>query len=126
MNTKNVPQVAERFLGAILPNGIKCVNFVKLVYHEAGLSSDFSLQPITPKLENIKHEQIGKLVFLMNKQRLSKLFNHIAIIYDENSVIHYSRHSSPDGIRRVQITSFTELLEVYNVVPNSYVSKPLV
>ncbi len=126
MNTINVPLIAERFLGAMLPAGIKCVNFVKIVYHEAGLTMDFSCQPEAIILEKLEKRDFGKLLFLMNRNKKTLYFSHVAIIYDENAVIHYSRHSSEDGVRRVQVTSFEELKKVYEIVKNPYVSKPLV
>lgn len=120
MNTKIVPLIALRYIHATLPTGIKCTRFVCMMYHEAGLSVDFSLQPLTINCAGIGEEDIGKLLFLMNKKRRSHGFNHVAIIYDRESVIHYSRHSSSDGIRRVQITFFENLFKIYDQISNPY------
>lgn len=122
METKHVPVIAKRQLGAqYLTDRLKCVRFVMMVYHESGISTDFSLQPIICKQEQlINPDNIGKIIFLMRKAKTSYLFNHVAIIYNENSVIHYSRYCTGDGKRKVLINTFDELLAVYDLVPNPY------
>ncbi len=124
MNTSSVSQIAERYLGAILPQEINCFRFIKLVYHEAGLSTDFSLQPDFHFLGDIKNEDFGKIIFLNLKIKPSYLFSHVAIIYDENSVIHNCRQINLDKIKRVQINSFKELLDTYYLIANPYLGRP--
>ena len=127
MNTKKVPLIAERHLGAryfIDSPKIKCCSFIFMMYHEAGLSTDFSLQPvITTPDQLVEENNIGKIIFLLRKTLEGYLFSHLAIVYDDQSVIHYSRHCAPNKLRRVLINSFSELLEVYDLVPNPYISK---
>jgi hypothetical protein len=123
METKHVPAIAERQIGAqYLTDRLKCVRFVMMVYHESGLSTDFSFQPIICTFEQlVDPNNVGKIIFLMRKEKKSHLFNHVAIIYDINSVIHYSRYCTNDGSRKVSINTFDELLAVYDLVPNPYV-----
>ena len=124
MNTFEIPKIAERYLGAGLPPPIKCYGFISLVYHELGLSTDFSLQPDILFLEKFQTDWIGKMIFLNRILKQSYLFSHLAIIYGESSVIHYSRHSSEDGVRRVQITDFDSLFKTYHLVANPYLQRP--
>lgn len=125
MNTQKIPEIAERYIGATFcTKDIKCVTFCSLIYREAGLPFDFSLHPRIIDPDNISDYEIGKIIFLMNKKRPMYLFSHIGIVYDYQSIIHYSRHISIDNVRRVHINSFTEILEIYDIVCNSYIKKP--
>jgi hypothetical protein len=121
MDTQKIPEIAERYMGAIFnTKEIKCVTFCSLIYREAGLPFDLSLHPRIIDPDNISDHEIGKIIFLMNKKRPAYLFSHIGIVYDYQSIIHYSRHMSLDNVRRVQINSFCEILEVYDLVFNPY------
>ena len=124
MNTLMIPKIADRYIDSRLPDPIKCYGFVSLVYHELGLSTDFSLQPDILFIEKFQNDWIGKMIFLNRILRPSYLYSHLAIIYNEYSVIHYSRHSSEDGIRRVQITDFETLFKTYYLVANPYLGRP--
>ncbi|MFA7702374.1 MAG: hypothetical protein WCX80_02875 [Patescibacteria group bacterium] len=96
-----------------------------MIYSEVGLSIDFSEQPIIRSYDGLSDpNNIGKIVFLIRRGSVAYLYSHVALIYDYQSVVHYSRHMNKDGIRRVEISSFSELLEVYNLVPNPYVCQP--
>jgi hypothetical protein len=121
MEIDNLVSVADRHIGASYPSDFKCVSFVRMLYSEVGLSIDFYNQPVITSLDDLfVPENIGKIIFLMRKNCNAYLYSHVAIIYDNESVVHYSRHLNIDGIRRVEISSFADLLSVYDLVPNPY------
>ncbi len=121
MNTEIVPSIAYRYIDVVFPDEINCIGFIFLVYHEAGLSTDFRLQPRLNDPSRCR-EHIGKIIFLKRRNKeWPYRFSHAAIIYDVGSVIHYSRHMSPDRKWRVQITPLAEILEVYEFIPSPYV-----
>ncbi|MFA5773612.1 MAG: hypothetical protein WC908_02990 [Candidatus Paceibacterota bacterium] len=123
MKTNNVPMIAAKFIGVHTQIEGKCFTFIKIVYEEAGLSIDFYYQPVITSIDELSNsENIGKIIFLMRKGSDSYLFSHIAIIYDNYSVIHYSRRMNKECIYKVEISSFEEILKVYDLVPNPYAS----
>jgi len=122
MRENDVISIADRHVGAQYPFNFRCVSFIRMIYGEAGLSIDFSKQPIIKSYDELAdRNNVGKIIFLMRKGSNSYLYSHVALLYDCQSVIHYSRHMNEKRIRRVEISSFGELLEVYDLVPNPYV-----
>ena len=125
MEAFNIISIADRHIGAQYPFNFRCVSFVCMIYHEAGLSICFSKQPVITSYKELSDlKNIGKIIFLLRKGSTAYLYSHVALIYNNESVIHYSRYMNTEMVRRVEINSFKELLEVYDLVPNPYVSNP--
>lgn len=121
MKTDKVPVVASKLINTTALIKGKCFSFIRLIYEEAGISIDFCYQPIIISIDDLsKKENIGKIIFLMRKGSNSSLFSHLAIIYDKESVIHYSRRMRKDMVYRIEISSFKEILKVYDLVANPY------
>jgi hypothetical protein len=124
MKTDIIPEIAIGFMSKNIPIKGKCFSFIHMVYEQAGLSIDFYYQPIITSIDDLSiQENIGKIIFLMRRGSSAHLFSHLAIIYDKESVIHYSRRMKGDMVYRIEISSFKEIFEVYDLVANPYISR---
>ncbi|OGI76343.1 hypothetical protein A3C57_01015 [Candidatus Nomurabacteria bacterium RIFCSPHIGHO2_02_FULL_33_12] len=95
-----------------------CSSFVRGIYQQVGLNSDFNNQPILSLEDIFKEENIGYLCFLKNKKYIQNLyrFSHIGIIFPEQNLLHYTRYFGEPNVREVHLTPILKILEVYNFV----------
>jgi hypothetical protein len=120
MKTDEVPQIAENLMTEDSHIKGRCVSFVKIVYERSCLSTDFSYQPLLVSIDDLYNvNNLGKIIFLRRKGSI-KYFSHVAIIYNGDSVIHYTKRMN-DGLNyKILISSFKSLLEMYDLVANPY------
>lgn len=105
-----IERIALTYLGRKYESGFRCMDFVRRVYAEAGMT-------VPPVRLNVKpaglaDPPVGHVLFLRHKQATgTKRYSHVAIVISGRRCIHNSYHLGG----RVVITPLDELLTLYNL-----------
>ena len=113
---QSIIQIGVLKIGQRYGDGYKCENFVKTIYQEVGILTEFKNHPFLSYEDIFKDEYIGYLCFLKNKKYTQELyrFTHVGIIFPNHQLLHYSRYFGEPNIREVFLTPFDKIFEVYN------------
>lgn len=106
-----IERIALKYLGRAYESRFRCLDFVRAVYAEMGMT-------IPPVRLNVKpvdltNPPVGHVLFLRHKQAARKEgYTHVAIIISGHRCIHNSYYFG----KKVVITPLDELLACYEVV----------
>jgi hypothetical protein len=97
--------------------GYKCHDFIRTIFHEVGMSTNFFDYPMLPYEEIWEEKAVGSLLFLHRKEtKVSKKITHIGIILPGHKLLHYSRWMGVEIVFEVLCSSFEEVFRVYDFV----------
>ena len=106
-----IEQVALKYLGRKYEKGFRCMDFVRLVYKEVGMT----LPPVALNVKpaDISDPPVGHVLFLRHIYAPSKIgYTHVGIIISGRRCIHNSYYFGG----KVVVTPLDELLQWYKVV----------
>jgi hypothetical protein len=110
-------ELGDNKLGESYVKGYKCHDFIRTIFHEVGMSTNFFDYQMLPYEEIWKEEAVGGLLFLHRKEtKISKKITHIGIILPGHKLLHYSRWMGTERIFKVLCSSFEEVFSVYDFV----------
>lgn len=115
---KSILKIGLVEIGKRYEPGYKCEDFVRDIYRKTEVSIYFNDHPILSFEDILKEEFIGYLCFLKHKKYVQELyrFTHVGIIFPDHHLLHYSRYFGEPNVRKVYLTPFPRIFEVYNFI----------
>lgn len=119
---ETILQVALSCINRPYEQGFRCVDFVRYVYHVAGIE----IPPLTPgpppqefniKKEELDNPPMGHLIFLLDRDdpRKERAWTHIAIVLFDGLCIHNSLFFG----KKVVVSPLKEMYKKYDFAPSA-------
>jgi hypothetical protein len=112
-----IAEIGFSLIGEKYVKGYRCHDFIRRVFGEVGMSTNFYDYSMLPSKEIWEEAAVGNLMFLHRKETKStNKITHIGIILPNHKLLHYSRWMGAERIYEVLCSSFEEIFKIYDFV----------